>query len=143
MLRVHYVTMNLSPLILTPAQISLLDKGLTYIPATKTVPQNKIIECRDRNITNLKLRDFFRDRKPDYDPKAFKSRLKYRSSWIPPNRGLTPQAIRACNNITNYIHKHTSNKIVHSEAGNLIKINNVKFNLTQAEENSIKRIKEQ
>jgi len=38
-------TMNLSPLVLSRAQISLLDKGITYIPATQTVPQDKILQC--------------------------------------------------------------------------------------------------
>ena len=134
-------TINLSPLVLTPAQISLLDKGLTYIPATQTVPHNIILERRDRNIGNIKLRDFFQDKEQDYDPKAFKNRFKNRSSSVPPVRGLTPQAIRACNNITDYIHKHTANKIIHGTAGNRVKLTNVRFNLTLAEKTALQQLK--
>jgi len=55
-------TINLSSLQPTKAQISLLDKGLTFIPTTHRILPCKITTCRDRNIRNLQLRDFFRNR---------------------------------------------------------------------------------
>jgi len=79
--------MNLSNHTLTPPQIALLDKGLTFIPAFNTVPLQPVLDCRERNIRNLHLRDYFRHKSQDYDPKEFKNRFKHRSTWRPPPQG--------------------------------------------------------
>jgi len=85
--------MNLSNITLTEAQISLLDKGLTFIPNSRKIPLTKIKECRDRYIRNLRLKDFFRNKENEkYDPTHFKNKFKARSSWTPHSQGLSIHA---------------------------------------------------
>jgi len=52
-------TMNLSSYTLSEAQISVLDKGLTFIPSTHYVPYARILECKNRSIRSIKMRDYF------------------------------------------------------------------------------------
>jgi len=52
-------TMNLSSYTLSEAQISVLDKGLAFIPSTRYIPYTRILECKNRNIRSIKLRDYF------------------------------------------------------------------------------------
>jgi len=75
---------NLSNHKLTEAEISLLDKGLTFVPTVKLVPLHHINECKRRNLRNLKLRDFFQN-KPDkeYDPEEFANKFIPPSKWEP------------------------------------------------------------
>jgi len=40
--------MNLSSFQLSQAEVSLLDKGLTFVPTVKFVPQQAINECTER-----------------------------------------------------------------------------------------------
>ena len=126
-------TMNLSSLNLTPAQVELLDKGLTFIPVNNKIPLQKINECMQRNIRNLKLRDFFRDKEKHYDPTAFQNKFKNRSDWIPPTKGLTSFAIEAINNITKYTTELTKNNLCESNLGTCIKLRRIKANLTPSQ----------
>jgi len=53
-------TVNLSSYKLDAAQVSILDKGLTFIPSTRHIPCNHILDCKKRNIRSIKLLDFLK-----------------------------------------------------------------------------------
>lgn len=53
------LTVNLSSLVLEQSDISLLDRGLTFVPTPKTLPVRSILENKDNLIRNVKLRSFF------------------------------------------------------------------------------------
>jgi len=53
-------TVNLSNIVLNNAEISLLDKGLTFIPTMSRIPIDRISSCVYRNVRGLQLRDFFK-----------------------------------------------------------------------------------
>jgi len=124
-------TMNLSNCSLTTAQVELLDKGLTYIPVPHKIQLAKLAEGRDRNIRNLKLRDYFRDKNDKYDPKAFINRFKDRSQWVPPNRGLTLEAQRAAKDIANFSERLLKGKICQERTGLAVQLRKSKPNLTR------------
>ena len=75
-------TVNLSGLQLSDSQLSLLDKGLTFIPTYKYFPLHAIYSLQDRLIRNLKLKDYFlEDGDDDYDYTARK--FVKPSTWTP------------------------------------------------------------
>ena len=53
-------TVNLSNIVLNNAEISLLDKGLTFIPTMSRIPIDRISSCVYRNVRGLQLRTFFK-----------------------------------------------------------------------------------
>ena len=65
-------------------EISLLDRGLTFIPMVSDFPLRLFTECHLRNIRNIKLRDFFQHSNRVYDPDEFKNRFTLPSTWTPP-----------------------------------------------------------
>lgn len=92
-------TINLSKRIFSDAEVSLLDKGLTFIPTMDCVPLQLILDSHSRNIRNLKLRDFFQTSERIYDPSAFVNRFVPTSFWIPPNNLLSSSVLDAARNI--------------------------------------------
>ena len=64
-------------------EISLLDRGLTFIPMVSDFPLRLFTECHLRNIRNIKLRDFFQhsNRVYNYDPDEFKNRFTMPSTY--------------------------------------------------------------
>ena len=72
--------------------MSLLDKGLTYIPAYKTLPMNDIYEAQHRLIRSLKLRDYFQDdENDDYDFSA--KTFTNKSTWTPADHLLNQSTL--------------------------------------------------
>jgi len=94
---------------LTPADTSLLDKGLTFIPAYRHLPIAKIYETQNRLIRNLKLKDYFHGRQDqNYDPS--KKSFTYPSTWTPPDHavsGATLNTIQAIVNATENLFKNS------------------------------------
>lgn len=80
---------------LSASQISLLEKGLSFIPTVCKTSYKDIVDCKLRNIRNLKLRDFFRFSDRTYDPNAFEHKFVGRSRWIPPTEGLSEETINS------------------------------------------------
>lgn len=85
-------TSNLSNYKLSPDEISLLDKGLTYIPSIRAVPLSSLTECRDRTLRNIQLRDYFKRSNKIYDPTLFQNKFTTKSDWIPPFSAITKEA---------------------------------------------------
>lgn len=77
-------TINLSAFILTTDQVSLLDKGLSFIPSIKHTNLTSYHKNIDQLVRRLRLCEFFLNREDTYDPHAFQNRFLAPSSWCPP-----------------------------------------------------------
>ena len=75
------LTVNLSSLFLNKSDISLLEKGLTFIPTPKTLPIRSVLENKDRLIRNIKIKSFFQNSSKPFDPKT--KLFQERSNWTP------------------------------------------------------------
>jgi hypothetical protein len=71
---------------LSNVELSLLDKGLLFIPTIKTFPSQEILDARDKIVRNLKLKAYFNDEgeEGEYIKKTFQAP----SSWQPRNSQL-------------------------------------------------------
>ena len=108
-------TINLSSRIFHPPEISLLDRGLKFIPTVCRFPLSHITECTIRNLRNLKLRDFFFGG-PDrhYDPNSFANRFCPPSTWTPPFHTISPDTRKAILDIGKFTVDITADLISHS-----------------------------
>jgi hypothetical protein len=80
--------------------MSLLDKGLTYIPTYKTISSNEIYEAQHRLVRSLKLRDHFSENDNsdyDYSVKSFTSK----STWTPADHQLRQSTLNTVQSILN------------------------------------------
>lgn len=93
-------TVNLSSKHLSSTQLSVLDRGLTFIPTYKTTPLIDIYTLQDRLIRNIKLKDYFGDNDDDdYDPQ--RKTFMEPSSWTPPDNKLQPGTLLTIKKIVN------------------------------------------
>ena len=92
------LTVNLSSLILSTSDISLLDKGLTFVPTPKTLSVKSILENKDNNlIRNVKLRSFFNKSNKRFNSKE--KLFRYKSTWAPKTSLLNNDVINTINEI--------------------------------------------
>lgn len=99
-------------------------------------PYNHILNCKARNIRNLKLRDFFRQNARDYDPNDFKNKFLAPSEWIPPTEGLSPEVIDAIQLISRNSHSIMKDRFIRCSdfRGTFIACrDNCRLNLTKPE----------
>lgn len=115
-------------------ELSLLDKGLTFIPTVCRTPHSFISECQTRNIRNLKLRDYFRNKADGYDPELFQNRFIKRSEWEPKMSKLSEEAIEAIASISDATAQAASKISPTANPSN-------KINLTAEERNALIRLK--
>ena len=137
-------TMNLSEYTLTAPEISVLDKGLTFIPTTRYVPFERVLECKKRNIRNIKLRDYFRGKSKDYDPTLFKNKFQAPSDWVPPTRALSKAAIEAITTLSAFTASITRDRLIansNPDRGPLLRLPAVKENITKVEAKAITQLK--
>ncbi|KAJ1120893.1 hypothetical protein NDU88_009042 [Pleurodeles waltl] len=80
----HCLIVNPSSLTLTPAQTSVLEKGLGFVP---TAPLDKFKLCMEVNecIRKIKLRSYFGDRSSREDPNMGDTGLRNKSSFTAPS----------------------------------------------------------
>lgn len=93
------VTVNLSSLILDESDISLLDRGLTFVPTPKNLPVKSVLEHKDNLIRNVKLRSFF-----NKCTKLFNAKEKLfqdKSTWTPSTSLLNNEVVNSINEIEN------------------------------------------
>ena len=102
------LTINLSSYHLSPHDISLLDKGLTFIPAPKILPVSTVIKDKMKLIRSIKLGYFFKN-KPDHKLEN-KKLFVDKSSWIPPDELLPIEALDTIKNINNEFDSLLSNQ---------------------------------
>jgi len=137
-------TVNLSAYRLDAAQVSILDKGLTFIPSTRHIPYNRILECKRRNIRSIKLHDFFQGDTHEYNPKLFKNLFIPKSTWVPPENRLSIDARKIISDITEYtasLVKKNRLPSTNPKTGPLIRLPNWRPNITRLETDAITKLK--
>lgn len=133
------LTINLANFSPSPADLSLLEKGLSFIPTPKLLPVKNIITNKNQLLRTLKLRDHFREHNSRVDPKH--KTFTEQSNWTPNMADLsaytinTIEKINACTN--DFLSKQTTRIINNSPYIQLKE----KFNLTQEETSSINLLK--
>jgi len=110
--------MNLSNFTLKETDLSVLNRGLTFIPTVSRFPYKFILDCQNRNIRNLKLRDYFQNSNRDYDPEAFHNRFLPKSDWIPPTNSLSKATLDAIIKVTSFTNKLISKKFIRNSSAN-------------------------
>ena len=137
-------TINLSSYQLDAAQVSILDKGLTFIPSTRHIPYNRLLECKKRNIRSIKLHDFFKEDTHDYNPKLFKNLFIPKSTWVPPDNRLSVEARKIIADISDYtasLVKRNLRPITNPKIGPLLRLPNWRPNISRLETDAIKKLK--
>ena len=132
------MTINLSDVNLSATQLSVLDRGLTFIPTYRYLPLDEIYSVQDRLIRNIKLRDYFKDRADDtydYHQKTFTNP----STWIPPDHKISQSTLDMVQTIANstesLIRRHP---IVR---GRFLSLNSYHDNLTTDERIAIQELR--
>ncbi len=119
--------------------MSLLDKGLTYIPTYKLLPINDVYDAQHRLIRSLKLRDYFDDDDDDdfqFNVKTFTNK----STWTPADHKLrqsTLDTIQEVLNTTESVIRHR--KTVNGRQQLLLR--NFEDNLTLLERTALTELK--
>lgn len=127
-------TINLSQRVLSEHEVSLLDKGLTFIPALKFVLLSDILDCQKRNLRNLKLRDFFSTCDRDFNPDLFENKFIHKSSWSPPFELLSLSTQQAIFDIQDLTSDLLDPRIVYRDDVPLVHLNGlIKDNLSSDE----------
>lgn len=131
-------TINLSKRQLTEAEVSLLDKGLSFIPTVHHFPMAALSDCFSRNLRNLMLRDFFHDSSKPYDPEAFENRFLPRSDWIPPLSRISRSTLQTIDDLRKYVDEVTAPLIFNRLNTSFLKVNfGPSDNLTEAEKSAL------
>lgn len=149
--RQHIVSdfiINLSSHTLSDAEVSLLNKGLSFIPTVKSFPLSLMESCIYRNLRNIKLRDYFFDKDSDdnaeYDPNAFHNKFINRSTWIPASNKLSSSCRYALQHLQDYIQNYIYSHIWHpipDQPARLRTFSNISDNLSPEERSAIRSLK--
>ena len=135
---VNSLTINLSNVELSDADVGLLDKGLSFIPSFKSLPLYKIYESQNRLIRNIKLKDYFSDR-PEAPNQEEGRRFTCASKWTPPDHKVsqstldTIQGIVTCTESIVKKHKIKNNQF--------LLFNNYRSNLTKLEQTALNNLR--
>lgn len=132
-------TINLSSFQLSTHELSLLNKGLTFIPTNFSLPINDIYSSQNRLVRNLKLKDYFRDKTDDtfdYKTKTF----TYPSSWTPPDHKVTQPTLDTIQKLINATESLIKRQKVKN--GRLLMRNYNSNNLTRDEKCALKCLQE-
>jgi len=135
---------NLSQYVLSQAEVSLLNKGLTFIPSVNHAPISTINTCTERNIRNLKLKDFFQSKPDDYNPHDFKHKFCAPGTWTPHTKQLSTETVSAIGDFSNFTNSYLCNRRNNRVDGinPLIRCyNSTKDNLTLQERAAIKKLR--
>lgn len=133
------LTVNLSSIKLTNYDISMLEKGLTFVPTPRTLPLKSVIENKERLIRSIKLKAFFRNSSKTLDPK-FKT-FQEKSNWVPHFTLLPNEIVETLKDIDD-----ATLKLIR-ETGKIQRKNDCflklceKDNLTQEERDSIVKLR--
>lgn len=98
---------------LSQDEVSLLDRGLLFIPSPIKYSSKDFLLSSQRLIRRLKLFDYFKDRddQESYNPAAFHNRFNAPSTWVPPSFSCskdTLAVVSAISDITNQtLYEHT------------------------------------
>jgi len=137
-----FLTINLSSHPLTPDDLKLLEKGLSFIPTPKTLPISTILADKNRLIRSIKLKYFFKDKenKNNYDVKDKKFIEK--STWTPMNKQLPTEALTTIYKLDEFFTSEVSKRRKKQAAdGNEVIKLFAKDNLTKGESGSLASLK--
>lgn len=91
------LTVNLSSINLSKSDISMLERGLTFVPTPKTLPLKSILESKDKLIRNIKLKSFFQNSSKTYE--HILKNFQEKSTWAPGLKTLPNDIITTINEI--------------------------------------------
>lgn len=132
-------TVNLSDIRLTEPQLSVLDRGLTFIPAYRTLLLNDVYAAQDRLVRNLKLKDYFMGQNNEDDYNPHRKTFTYPSTWTPPDHKICQPTLNTINRIVNttesVIRRH---RIINNR---LIVLDDYRDNLTSDERGAIMQLR--
>ena len=118
--------------------MSLLEKGLSFIPSTRSMKLVDFCNYRDRLIRRIKLFDFFKDDSSTYKPNDFCNKFIGLSSWTPPEFLISQQSLDTINSVL-FTSDNTVRHWVTHDADRII-VNNT-HNLTSGEFHAITSLK--
>jgi len=121
--------------------ISVLDKGLSFIPTTTSIPL-KLVNSSLKNLHRaISIKDFFRDHPDDYDPDDFDRKFLPPSDWLPPISGISNHTINSLIKTQSSTDKMV-NPLTHpTTKGTIITIPHPRPNLSLEERHALKIIK--
>ena len=114
-----FSTVNLSNFKPSISDLTLLEKGLTFIPTRKTLPISNIINDQNKLIRNIKLKYYFRDKSIGEDNRK-ERRFTLAKGWTPGDDKLPNETLA----LADKIRLCTSEIIGKVQKENKIKINN-------------------
>ena len=104
-------TINLSSYSLSEDQISVLDKGLSFIPSIKRLNRALYQNSLDKLLRRIRLFDCFHERNDTFDPRDFENRFLAPSSWCPPSSTCSQHTNTTINSILESSNLITSNNL--------------------------------
>jgi len=129
------LTVNLSDLELTDVEISLLDKGLSFIPTCKSLNVFKIYESQHKLIRNLKIKDYFNNGSVANTTTAFTGP----SRWTPPDHQVSQPTLDTVQRIIRRTASVLKQSTVHN---NCIRINkSLQNNLTSTDRSALNTLR--
>lgn len=135
-------TINLSDRVFSDHEISLLDRGLSFIPTVFRCKLADIYSQLDRNLRNLMLRDFFFGQDDRYDPELFEYKFIGLSDWSPSFSQLSLETQQAIFNIQNEISDFLDSRIVRHNNVDFVRFStNKPDNLTVNERRAIQTLR--
>lgn len=130
--------MNLSSVHLNDHELSLLDRGLTFIPKYRTARVSSIYALQNRLVRNLKLKDYYCDEEDDgsydYNVKTFVAP----STWTPRDASISPETLHVVQEIVT----STENLLASRDriGPDLVRLRGSRDNLSAEERRALKRL---
>lgn len=134
-------TVNLSGYLLEDAHISLLDKGLTFIPKINSFPASNISEAQNYIRRSLMLKDFFIDKLDSNHANEFSRKFIPQSSWLPPWSSITEDTKKTISHIFRETTSSLSSITVGQGTYTHIINKHTGYNLTKEEYRALKDLK--
>ena len=101
----------------------------------------QINNCHNRNIRNIKYKDYYQNNTDEYDPNEFKNPFKAPSSWEPKISQLSSETADTIQRINSYINYISSTSRVSSDTQTpTIHCHNTTDNLTRSERQSLRNL---
>jgi hypothetical protein len=131
-------TVNLSQIHLDPAELELLNRGLTFVPTYVTLPQHTVYSLQNRLIRNLKLKDYFKEKDGEVDFDFSKKTFTHPSRWTPADGKISQPTLQTIQCIVSATEVLISSR-PHTN-GDMIRLRGSKNNLSAPERDALVRL---
>ena len=121
--------------------MSLLDKGLTFIPSIKSFPEKEITDATSYIERSILLKDFFHNRPSDFDPNNFSKMFIKRSTWMPPKKAISSATLDTINSMRRITDEKLARIRYNTCSGTRIRHTNIRDNLTGAERRALTQLR--